>query len=92
MRLERGSGHVYVYVPIMGPEGWAPGSTTAELAFVTPGHDPVEQDWQDAVWEGEQVKLLTDVVTLPDGDYLVKVRLTAGLEQVVLTSGRAVVG
>jgi hypothetical protein len=93
LRVERGGTGLYVFVPIEGPPGWAPGSVTAEMALVVPGTTPQSGDWHTATWQAAEARWLLQQSAFPvDGDYLLKVRLTAGAEQVVLTPGRVTLG
>ena len=93
MNIERGGGSVNVFVSIeSGPPGWDPATTTAEVAIVAPGTVPGAGDWHAGTWQGEKVRYLIDPGDFADGDYLIKVRLSAGLEQVPLTSGRLTIG
>jgi hypothetical protein len=92
VRVERGGGSINLFVPVQGPPGWDPTGTTAELALVIPGTVPASGDWHGATWDGEEARYLWDPVTWQDGDYHVKVRLSAGQEQVVLSAGRVTLG
>jgi hypothetical protein len=93
VRVERGGSGLYVFVPIDGPPGWSPAQVQAEMALVAPDVTPGVADWHAAVWQAEEARwLLTNAAYPVDGDYLLKVRLTAGSEQVVLTSGRVRLG
>jgi hypothetical protein len=66
---------------------------TAEVALVTPDSVPGISDWHPATWQGEEARWLLPLASYPvDGDYLLKVRLTAGSEQVVQTSARITLG
>ena len=92
MKVERGGGSVNLFIPVEGPDGWTPGSTTAEVALVAPGTTPVTNDWHAGTWDGTEVRYLWNPATWQDGDYLAKVRLTAGQEQVVKTASRVTLG
>lgn len=93
MRVERGGTGLYVFVPIDGPAGWSPATVSAEMALVTPDVTPGTPDWHAATWQAEEARwLLTQAAYPVNGDYLLKVRLTAGTEQIVLTSGRVTLG
>ena len=91
MNIERGGGSVNLFVPIDGPDGWLPSSVTAELALIVPGATPQPGDWHAATWQGTEARWLLNPAGYPDGTYLCKARLSAGLEQVVLTSGRVTI-
>lgn len=92
MRVERGGGSINLFVPVDGPDGWSPGTTTAEVAIVGEGVTPAAGDWHSGNWSGTEIQYLWNPAAWVNGDYIVKVRLTAGLEQVVKTSTRLVLG
>lgn len=101
MRVERGGTGLYVFVPVDGPAGWSTATVSAEMALVTPDVTPQPADWHSATWQGTvsglpgtvEARWLLQPPSYPqDGDYLLKIRLTAGSEQVVLTSGRVTLG
>jgi hypothetical protein len=95
MVIEDGS-RVYMHLPVMGPAGWSPETCVGELALVAPGGSP---EWHLASWEGDDLVLLVGTpgagggaVEYPFGTYMVKARLTAGDERVVLSGRRVRVG
>lgn len=76
----------YLHVPVTG----ATGSMPVEIAVVARTAEPVDEDWQAALWDGSDAKLLigpgTDLA-LAAGFYSVWVRVTAAPELPVLRSG-----
>lgn len=83
----------YVFTPIYGPDGWSTASVTCEVALVDEATTTVPAaSWSAAAWEGTSVRFLVDTASYPDGQYVLKVRLTSGSEVVVLTAGRVRIG
>ncbi|MEQ4723781.1 hypothetical protein [Nonomuraea sp. B19D2] len=81
----------YVYSVIKG----ASGSEVVEVAFTNLGAEPIETDWRTAEWanataEGARVRILIgpgSSVVLPDGTYLMWVRVTGAVERPVIPCG-----
>jgi hypothetical protein len=87
----------YVYIPIDPPA--SAGDVTqylAEAALIADdGTEPAEGDYHPADWIAGEVALLVGPggdVQYDAGDYFAFARITAGVEQVVLPSGRVRVG
>ena len=91
MLIERGS-KIYVYGQVDGPTGWDRTTAQIEAALVAEGADPAGPDWKAAAWQGEDARYLVDTASVVNGRYVLKWRVTAGQEQVVLTAGRVTVG
>ncbi len=93
MLIEEGSTrYVRVHIYDIATEG-----VTAEIALVHEGDVPIEADWHLANWVSTEVAALLvgpgpGGVLYANGDYIVKVRLTAGSEKPVFTSGRVRIG
>ncbi|MEU1883417.1 hypothetical protein ABZ470_39440 [Streptosporangium sp. NPDC020072] len=81
----------YLYIPVEN----ASGAETVEIAFTTPGAEPLEADWHPAEWasvsrRGAEARILIGpggAVTLAGGTYMAWVRVTNAVEQPVLPSG-----
>jgi hypothetical protein len=95
MVIEAGS-RLWILVPVYGPslEG-----VSAEIALAPAEEEPEEADWHLASWMGDEAALLGGApgagggaVEYPFGEYMLRLRLTAGSERVVLPSGRVRVG
>ncbi|WP_214317054.1 hypothetical protein [Nonomuraea sediminis] len=81
----------YIYTTVKG----ASGSEQVEIAFTNLGAEPTEGDWKPAEWasttpEGARARILIgpgSSVVLPDGTYLMWVRVTGAVERPVLPCG-----
>ena len=88
-------------IGVSGPVGWDPGVVQAEVCLVLPGVVPGAADWHPGAWQAptaaevasltRQVLWVVNSAALLSGEYLAKVRLTSGVQQVVKTSGRVTV-
>jgi hypothetical protein len=92
VRIERGGAGVKVFIPVAGPDGWSTATATAEISLVAEGLAVGEPDWKDAAWVGQEAMIVVDPAGFVDGDFMARVRLTAGIEQVVLSAGRVRIG
>jgi hypothetical protein len=86
----------YMYIPVSPPPA-VPDVTVypCEAALVADdGSEPADGDYHAASWIGGEVALLVGpgAVTYLPGDYMAFARLTAGLEQPVMKSGRVRIG
>jgi hypothetical protein len=58
---------------------------------VAPGVTPGTSDWHGCTWDGSDARYLWNPAAWADGDWVCKVRLTRGQEQVVKTAGGRIV-
>jgi hypothetical protein len=95
MRIERGATGPYLFIPVYkhGQAQWDTTDVAVEVALILDDQRvPTEADWHDAVWEGTEARYLVNVADWADGEYMARVRLTAGMEQVAVPSARVTIG
>jgi hypothetical protein len=92
------SSRPYMYISLDGPD--TAGDLTqypVQVALIPDnGSEPGDGDWHDADWIDGQAALLlgpgSPAGAWTSGDYYAFARITAGLEELVLPSGRVRVG
>lgn len=85
--------HEFVLVPVDGPSSVDLTQYSCAMAIIPDdGTEPADLDYLPATWLNGEISLLPNAGSLPAGQYMVFVRISAFPEDVRLTAGRLRVG